>query len=163
MLLHAGVCVRLPFFCAVVTHHGILLCCSHSSAIDMWSVGCIFAELLARTPLFPGEDYIAQLRLICDKLGRPSDKELDFVTSERARRYAYNAPCASDPLTLALTATSVQVYELAAEQAAAQLPGDVPGAQGREGRAEPAEAHAGDSPQEAHHRGAGAVSVLRAA
>lgn len=51
----------------------------------MWSVGCIFAELLARTPLFPGEDYIAQLRLICDKLGRPSEKDLDFVTSERAR------------------------------------------------------------------------------
>ncbi len=57
----------------------------YSSAIDMWSVGCIFAELLARTPLFPGEDYIAQLRLICDKLGRPSEKDLDFVTSERAK------------------------------------------------------------------------------
>ncbi len=33
------------------------------------SVGCIFAELLARQPLFPGNDYIDQLRLICAKLG----------------------------------------------------------------------------------------------
>lgn len=65
----------------------MLACQEYTSAIDMWSVGCIFAELLARTPLFPGEDYIAQLRLICEKIGRPSEKDLDFVTSERARRF----------------------------------------------------------------------------
>lgn len=70
----------------------MLACQEYTSAIDMWSVGCIFAELLARSPLFPGEDYIAQLRLICDKLGRPSDKELDFVTSERARRFMNSLP-----------------------------------------------------------------------
>ena len=65
----------------------MLACQEYTSAIDVWSVGCIFAELLARSPLFPGEDYIAQLRLICEKLGKPSDSELDFVTSERARRF----------------------------------------------------------------------------
>jgi serine/threonine protein kinase len=65
----------------------MLACQEYTSAIDMWSVGCIFAELLARTPLFPGEDYIAQLRLICEKIGRPAEKDLDFVTSERARRF----------------------------------------------------------------------------
>lgn len=70
----------------------MLACQEYTSSIDMWSVGCIFAELLARTPLFPGEDYIAQLRLICDKLGRPSDKDLDFVTSERARRFMNSLP-----------------------------------------------------------------------
>ena len=70
----------------------MLACQEYSSSIDMWSVGCIFAELLARTPLFPGEDYIAQLRLICDKLGRPSEKDLDFVTSERARRFMNSLP-----------------------------------------------------------------------
>lgn len=75
----------------------MLACQEYSSAIDMWSVGCIFAELLARTPLFPGEDYIAQLRLICDKLGRPADKELDFVTSERARRFMNSLPNKAPP------------------------------------------------------------------
>ncbi len=70
----------------------MLACQEYSSAIDMWSVGCIFAELLARSPLFPGEDYIAQLRLICDKLGRPSEEDLDFVTSERAKRFMLSLP-----------------------------------------------------------------------
>lgn len=30
----------------------------YDKAIDMWSAGCIFAELLGRKPLFPGEDSI---------------------------------------------------------------------------------------------------------
>jgi hypothetical protein len=34
------------------------------------SVGCIFAELMARQPMFPGNDYIDQLRIICQKLGK---------------------------------------------------------------------------------------------
>lgn len=70
----------------------MLACQEYTSAIDMWSVGCIFAELLARSPLFPGEDYIAQLRLICEKLGKPSEKDLDFVTSERAKRFMNSLP-----------------------------------------------------------------------
>ena len=70
----------------------MLACQEYTKAIDVWSVGCIFAELLARGPLFPGEDYIAQLRLITDKLGKPSDKDLDFVTSERARKFMSSLP-----------------------------------------------------------------------
>jgi serine/threonine protein kinase len=70
----------------------MLACQEYTKAIDMWSVGCIFAELLARATLFPGEDYIAQLRLICDKLGRPSDENLNFVTSERAKKFMTSLP-----------------------------------------------------------------------
>ena len=70
----------------------MLACQDYTKSIDMWSVGCIFAELLARQPLFPGEDYIAQLQLICDKLGRPTDEQLSFVTSERARRFMNSLP-----------------------------------------------------------------------
>jgi serine/threonine protein kinase len=70
----------------------MLACQDYTNAIDMWSVGCIFAELLAREPLFPGEDYIQQLRLICSKLGRPAEEELDFVTSERAKRFMLSLP-----------------------------------------------------------------------
>ena len=70
----------------------MLACQDYTKAIDMWSVGCIFAELLGRTPLFAGDDYIAQLRMICDKLGRPSDEKLDFVTSERAKRFMLSLP-----------------------------------------------------------------------
>lgn len=74
----------------------MLACNDYSKAIDVWSVGCIFAELLRRKALFPGDDYIAQLRLICDKLGRPSEKDLEFVTSERARRFILSLPEAPD-------------------------------------------------------------------
>jgi len=36
----------------------ILNASEYNKSIDIWSVGCIFAELLGRTALFPGEDYL---------------------------------------------------------------------------------------------------------
>lgn len=41
----------------------MLACHEYSYPIDVWSVGCIFAELLLRKPFFPGEDYIDQVCL----------------------------------------------------------------------------------------------------
>ena len=45
-------------------------------AIDMWSVGCIFAELLNREPLFPGTDFIDQLTRIFKVLRIPEEVDL---------------------------------------------------------------------------------------
>lgn len=70
----------------------MLACNGYTKAIDVWSVGCIFAELLARAPLFPGEDYLGQLQLICQKMGRPSEAQLSFITSERAKRFMLGLP-----------------------------------------------------------------------
>ena len=42
---------------------------TYTTAIDVWAVGCIFAEMLGRKALFPGRDYLHQLRLIIDVLG----------------------------------------------------------------------------------------------
>lgn len=42
----------------------MLACHEYSYPIDVWSVGCIFAELILRKPLFPGDDYIDQVRLL---------------------------------------------------------------------------------------------------
>ena len=37
----------------------VILNASHyTNALDVWSIGCIFAELLGRAPLFPGDDYL---------------------------------------------------------------------------------------------------------
>ena len=37
----------------------VILNASHYTyAIDCWSIGCIFAELIGRAPLFPGDDYL---------------------------------------------------------------------------------------------------------
>lgn len=45
----------------------------YSSGIDMWGVGCIFAEIILRTPLFPGESDIDQLGKIFNIIGTPSE------------------------------------------------------------------------------------------
>jgi mitogen-activated protein kinase 1/3 len=37
----------------------VILNASHyTNALDVWSIGCIFAELIGRAPLFPGDDYL---------------------------------------------------------------------------------------------------------
>lgn len=36
----------------------------YTTAVDMWSVGCIFAELLQKEPLFPGRGEIDQLNRV---------------------------------------------------------------------------------------------------
>lgn len=41
----------------------MLACHEYDKPVDVWSTGCILAELLARKPYFPGEDYIDQVSL----------------------------------------------------------------------------------------------------
>lgn len=41
--------------------------------MDVWSVGCIFAELLQHKPLFMGKSEIDQLNQIFKELGTPND------------------------------------------------------------------------------------------
>lgn len=53
--------------------------------IDMWSLGCILAELLTGYPLLPGEDEIDQLACIIELLGMPGQKLLD--ASKRAKNF----------------------------------------------------------------------------
>eukprot|EP01130_Rhizamoeba_saxonica_P008504 TRINITY_DN3444_c0_g1_i2.p2 TRINITY_DN3444_c0_g1~~TRINITY_DN3444_c0_g1_i2.p2 ORF type:complete len:365 (+),score=68.68 TRINITY_DN3444_c0_g1_i2:10-1104(+) len=59
----------------------------YTKAIDMWSVGCIFFELLTLRPLFTGRDYMDQIHLIVETLGSPSDEDLMSIISESARTY----------------------------------------------------------------------------
>ncbi|GAA5804407.1 hypothetical protein HPULCUR_009900 [Helicostylum pulchrum] len=54
---------------------------------DMWSVGCIFAEMLGGRPLFKGRDYVDQLNQILGILGTPDEETLCRVGSERAQVY----------------------------------------------------------------------------
>ena len=59
----------------------------YTSAVDMWSVGCIFAELIGRKPLFPGKNFVHQLTLILDVLGCPKDEEISHITSHQAIKF----------------------------------------------------------------------------
>lgn len=60
---------------------------NYTPAIDVWSVGCIIGEMLGRKPLFPGKDYVEQLKLIVNILGMPTEEDMAFVKSERAKEY----------------------------------------------------------------------------
>uniref|UniRef100_A0A6A7G8S3 Cyclin-dependent kinase C-1 n=1 Tax=Hirondellea gigas TaxID=1518452 RepID=A0A6A7G8S3_9CRUS len=46
----------------------------YSSPIDMWSLGCVFAELVFGKPTFPGETELAQIDLICQLVGSPTEE-----------------------------------------------------------------------------------------
>ncbi|XP_073268188.1 mitogen-activated protein kinase 16-like isoform X3 [Populus alba] len=59
----------------------------YTPAIDIWSIGCIFAELLTGKPLFPGKNVVHQLDLMTDLLGTPSPEAIARVRNEKARRY----------------------------------------------------------------------------
>jgi cyclin-dependent kinase 7 len=53
----------------------------YSTAVDMWSVGCIFLEIVTRTPVFPGDTEVEQLTKIFSLLGTPSDSSWPDVSS----------------------------------------------------------------------------------
>jgi dual specificity tyrosine-phosphorylation-regulated kinase 2/3/4 len=55
---------------------------SYSMAIDMWSLGCILAELYTGFPIFPGENEQEQLACIMEVLGVP-DKDIIQRSSRR--------------------------------------------------------------------------------
>jgi len=68
----------------------------YSTPIDMWSVGCIFAEMLTLTPLFQAEGEIKQIYAIFETLGTPSAKiwpgytELPVVRQMRFKTWPKN-------------------------------------------------------------------------
>nr|XP_026690604.1 probable serine/threonine-protein kinase DDB_G0268078 isoform X2 [Ciona intestinalis] len=53
----------------------VLLLDSYATPVDIWSAGCIFAELFNRRPLFRGTGDVNQLKKIFDFIGRPSEAE----------------------------------------------------------------------------------------
>lgn len=59
----------------------------YSTAIDIWSLGCTFAELLTRQILFKGANYIQMIKLIFDTLGKPGEEDLQFITNANAKKY----------------------------------------------------------------------------
>ncbi|KAI5609665.1 cyclin-dependent kinase 10 [Silurus asotus] len=69
---------------------------TQTTALDMWAVGCILAELLAHKPLLPGSSEIQQLDLIVQLLGTPNENiwpgfsRLPLVGQYSLRKQPYN-------------------------------------------------------------------------
>lgn len=58
---------------------------------DIWSVGCIFGEMLRGAVVFPGSDHIDQWNKIIEQLGTPS-KEFMSRLQPTVRNYVENRP-----------------------------------------------------------------------
>jgi len=92
----------------------MLNCLHYTEAVDIWyinssnfelklnihefchalcrAVGCILAEMLQREPLFPGNDYIHQLKLIIKFMGTPKQEDIEFVKNPKALRFLTKLP-----------------------------------------------------------------------
>jgi len=56
----------------------------YTESVDMWAVGCILGEMLLKEPVFQGEDYIDQLRVIFKIIGTPEESDLTNVLNTDA-------------------------------------------------------------------------------
>jgi len=52
----------------------------YTPGIDIWSIGCIFAEMLTGRPLFPGKNVVHQLDIMTDLLGTPPPESIARVS-----------------------------------------------------------------------------------
>ncbi|XP_031167916.1 serine/threonine-protein kinase NLK isoform X4 [Sander lucioperca] len=82
----------------------------YSNSIDIWSVGCIFAELLGRRILFQAQSPIQQLDLITDLLGIPS-MEAMRTACEGARAHILRGPQKQPSLPVLYTLSSQATHE----------------------------------------------------
>uniref|UniRef100_A0A3Q2D332 mitogen-activated protein kinase n=1 Tax=Cyprinodon variegatus TaxID=28743 RepID=A0A3Q2D332_CYPVA len=64
----------------------------YSKSIDIWSVGCILAEMLTNKPIFPGKHYLDQLNHILGILGSPTQEDLNCIINVKARNYLLSLP-----------------------------------------------------------------------
>ena len=70
---------------------------SYSFGTDMWSVGCVFAELLTLEPVFPGDNDIDQISRIFQCLGTPDEKTWpDFVKLPDASKIEFSSTTTLD-------------------------------------------------------------------
>ncbi|KAI8872795.1 kinase-like protein [Ramicandelaber brevisporus] len=60
---------------------------AYTKAIDIWAVGCIFAEMMYGRPIFRGTDYVDQLKKILLVLGTPDEATLMEIGTPQARNY----------------------------------------------------------------------------
>jgi len=58
----------------------IFLLGRYNEAVDLWSVGCIHAELLMREPLFPGSNTMQMMKLIIGALGFDHERDLAWAS-----------------------------------------------------------------------------------
>uniref|UniRef100_A0A8C2EJQ6 Stress-activated protein kinase JNK n=1 Tax=Cyprinus carpio TaxID=7962 RepID=A0A8C2EJQ6_CYPCA len=69
----------------------VILGMGYQANVDIWSVGCILAEMVRHKILFPGRDYIDQWNKVIEQLGTPS-QEFMMKLNQSVRTYVENRP-----------------------------------------------------------------------
>ena len=69
----------------------------YTSAIDVWSIGCILGELLLRRPLLPGNDTQHQIKLIFNLVGTPSPEDIERIPNPKSREKVRAFPTQQSP------------------------------------------------------------------
>uniref|UniRef100_A0A8C4HZH5 mitogen-activated protein kinase n=1 Tax=Dicentrarchus labrax TaxID=13489 RepID=A0A8C4HZH5_DICLA len=64
----------------------------YTQTVDIWSVGCIMAEMLQGKPLFKGSDHLDQLTEIMKTTGTPTQEFITKLESEEAKSYIKSLP-----------------------------------------------------------------------
>jgi len=64
----------------------------YSASIDVWSVGCIFAELIRRKPLLPAQNEQDLMHMITSLVGNPDLHFISKIEDEENRKYMLNLP-----------------------------------------------------------------------
>ena len=87
----------MPFMSTLISFQPDSFChvyfLQYTPAIDIWSIGCIFAEILLGKPLFPGKNVVHQLDLITDLLGTPSPdviSRVGYCTISSIKKLSYH-------------------------------------------------------------------------
>jgi len=81
-----------PQACGVLTEYVItrwyrapevmLLPKGYTSAVDLWSIGCIICEILGRKALFPGKNHIDMICRVAEVIGSPADSEISWLPKD---------------------------------------------------------------------------------
>lgn len=64
----------------------------YNEKIEVWSVGCILAEMYLRKPFLMGTDWKNQLFLILNLLGTPEAEDTEFIENPKAKTFLDSYP-----------------------------------------------------------------------
>jgi len=64
----------------------------YTKGVDMWSLGCILAELLLGKPVFPGTSTLNQLDRVMELIGRPTQDDIDAIDCPLAQTMLESLP-----------------------------------------------------------------------
>ncbi len=62
----------------------------YKKAVDMWSVGCILAELIVGKAIFPGTSTLNQIERVLELTGKPKTEDIEAIDSELAMNVLSN-------------------------------------------------------------------------